>query len=89
MSPTLEPGEFVLFEPAATFEVGDVVVAHHPSRPMLLVKRVGAVDPVGLVDLVSDNEDAGSDSADFGRVDVDDVEGRVTISLDWPFRSVR
>ena len=88
MVPTLDPGEFVLYEPDASFDVGDVVVARHPSRSLLLVKRVTGVDPVGLVELGSDNEAVGNDSRDFGRIDVDGVVGTVTISLDWPFRMV-
>jgi len=89
MTPTLSDGQFVLYEPDAAFGVGDVVVARHPSQPLELVKRVAAVDEIGLVELASDNEATGTDSRTFGHIDVDEVIGKVTISLEWPFGSVR
>ena len=88
MTPTLVDGQYVLYEPGVGFDVGDVVVARHPTQPIEIVKRVATVDPVGLVELVSDNEAAGTDSRTFGRIDIDDVVGRVSISLEWPFGSV-
>ena len=88
MEPTLESGQFVLIEPHAVPRVGDVVVARHPSQPVEIVKRVASIDPVGLIEVVSDNLDEGTDSRTFGRIDVDHVLGTVTISLDWPFPAV-
>ncbi len=85
MEPTLAEGQYVLYEPGAVAAVGDVVVASHPSQSIEIVKRVASVDPVGVVELASDNEAAGTDSRSFGRIDVDRVIGRVTISLEWPF----
>ncbi len=88
MMPTLQPGQFVLYEPGRPVVAGDVVVARHPSQPIEIVKRVVAVDPVGLVELGSDNEAAGTDSRSFGRIDIDEVVGTVTISLEWPFAAI-
>ena len=88
MAPTLVDGQFVLFDPARTAVVGDVVVCKHPSQPIAIVKRAASVDPVGLVELASDNEQEGTDSRSFGRVDIDHVFGVVTISLEWPFPEV-
>lgn len=88
MVPTLQPGQYVLYEPEATPTVGEIVVARHPSRSIEIVKRVSAVDPIGLIELRSDNPAAGTDSRTFGRIDADDVLGRVTISLEWPFGAV-
>ncbi len=88
MLPTLQAGQYVLYDSLLRPEIGDVVVARHPSQPIDIVKRVAAVDPVGLVELASDNPSVGTDSRRFGRVDVDAVLGRVTISLEWPFGEV-
>lgn len=88
MNPTLDDGQFVLYEPGRMLTPGDVIVVRHPSQPIDLVKRVLSFDPVGLVEVGSDNPDVGTDSRDFGRVDVERVRGTVTISLEWPFRSV-
>jgi hypothetical protein len=41
-----------------------------------------------LVELTSDNLGVGTDSRSFGRIDVEAVIGRVTISLEWPFAEV-
>jgi len=87
--PTLESGQFVLYEPGGRFGVGDVVVARHPSRSIEIVKRVIEVDAEGLVELRSDNEAEGTDSRSFGSLPADAVSGVVTVSLDWPFVSVR
>lgn len=89
MTPTLGDGQFVLYERGAGFDVGSIVVAKHPSQPIEIVKRVASIDPVGLVELASDNEASGTDSRTFGRIDIDDVIGAVTISLEWPFSPPR
>ncbi len=88
MLPTLQSGQFVLYEPGRPVIAGDVVVARHPSQPIEIVKRVAAIDPVGLVELASDNQAAGTDSRSFGRIDVENVIGTVTISLEWPLTLV-
>lgn len=88
MVPTLDDGHYVLYEPDASFQVGDVVVARHPSQAIEIVKRVVSVDPAGLVELASDNKAVGTDSRSFGRIDVDGVLGTVTISLEWPLTVV-
>ena len=88
MTPALSDGQFVLYESGARIEVGDIVVSRHPSQPIEIVKRVASIDPAGLVELASDNQAAGTDSRSFGRIDIDDVVGTVTISLEWPFARV-
>ena len=88
MTPTLQSGQFVLYEPGRPVREGDVVVARHPSQLIEIVKRVVSVDPVGLVELRSDNEVVGTDSRSFGRIDVGNVIGTVTISLEWPLTAV-
>ena len=88
MEPTLESGQFVLVDPHAVPGVGEVVVAQHPSQAIEIVKRVVSIDPMGLVELRSDNPDEGTDSRTFGRLDVAHILGTVTISLDWPFPAV-
>jgi len=88
MVPTLTDGQFVLYDPRRPAAVGDLVVARHPSQPIEIVKRVASIDPVGLLELASDNESEGTDSRSFGRVDLDAVLGTVSISLEWPFPEV-
>lgn len=88
MVPTLESGQFVLVELGGRFAAGDIVAAHHPTQDLLLLKRVVAVDPIGLVELGSDNEAVGTDSRSFGSIDAAGVVGRATILLEWPFAAL-
>ena len=81
MLPTLRAGEEVLLDRHAydhtVPQVGDIVVAYHPESPSLkIIKRVGEVRADGLF-LSSDNPSAGSDSRQFGVVELDKVVGRV------------
>ena len=59
MRPTLEPGDFVLVNERAlndkTPAVGDLVLARHPFRDLLIVKRVSQVDD-GRLSLRGDND---------------------------------
>ena len=81
MLPTLQAGEEVLLDTHAydhaAPQVGDIVVAFHPEQPDLkIIKRVGELLENGLF-LNSDNPSAGSDSRQFGVVDMDKIVGRV------------
>ncbi len=84
MWPTLSNDELVRFTPVnkATLAKGDVVLAHHPFKPdVLLVKRIHRVETDGRLFLVGDNPDplASEDSHNFGPVSPDAVQGKWTV----------
>lgn len=83
MLPVLKPGEEVLMVPYRDFsyfpQMGDIVVALHPSQPNLhLIKRVTAVLENGCCFLQGDNLDESTDSRAFGWVSPETIIGRVT-----------
>ena len=84
MRPTLEPGDFVLVNERAlndkTPAVGDLVLARHPFRDLLIVKRVSQVDD-GRLSLRGDNDTESMDSRGFGSISISQVIGRVTCRL--------
>ena len=81
MTPTLEPGDWLLVDPAAyrrrAPQAGQLVVARDPrQRRRELVKRVAAVDLDGRLLLAGDARDASTDSRTFGAVEPAAVLGR-------------
>jgi signal peptidase I len=94
MEPTLRPGDWLLVwqgtaaprghrEPV-TIKPGQLVLARNPARPeLLVVKRAAWREPGGWW-LDSDNKRAGArDSAHFGLVPPELIEGRV-LGRYWP-----
>ncbi len=82
MVPTLLPGWFVLVDPAARAEPGDVVTIRHPDRDdVVMIKRFVA-HRHGGVWVESDNPSAGTDSRVFGSLPEDHLLGKVTLILD-------
>lgn len=80
MFPLLQPGDEVLLDTRAYRQqqpqLGDIVVAHHPTRVgVKVVKRVTAVHPSHTFQLQGDNPTA---STDFDRITADQIIGRVT-----------
>jgi nickel-type superoxide dismutase maturation protease len=84
MLPTLSAGDFVLVDEARAPRVGQLALARHPDRDLLVVKRVAAVSGDGRFELASDNPAAGTDSRAWGPVAADAVVGTVTLLLDRP-----
>lgn len=83
MEPSLRDGDIVLVQRDQTIEVGDVVVAVHPTRRKLrLIKRVDSIDEDGVM-VISDNrvDMNATDSRTFGPIPHTDIEGRVTSIL--------
>jgi len=81
MAPTLQPGDWLLVDPAAyrrrAPQPGQLVVAQDPRRQRReLVKRVAAVDLDGRLLLAGDAREASTDSRTFGAVDPSTVAGR-------------
>jgi nickel-type superoxide dismutase maturation protease len=78
MEPALRPGDWLLALRTRRIRPGQIVLARHPERPdMLLVKRAAGRAAGGWW-LASDNPAAGAvDSARFGAVPGDLIEGRV------------
>ena len=84
MWPTLSNDELVSFTVVnkTTLAEGDVVLAHHPFKPdVLVVKRIHRVETDGRLFLVGDNPDplASEDSHNFGPVSPDAVQGKLTV----------
>jgi nickel-type superoxide dismutase maturation protease len=92
MEPALQPGDWLLVRRTMVpghpprLRAGQVVVAHHPGRPgLLIVKRAARLDARGWW-LASDNPAAGAvDSRAFGAVPASSIEGRVLLRY-WPVR---
>lgn len=81
MSPTLEPGDWLLVDPDAfghrTPRAGELVVVPDPREPgRVLVKRVAAADLDGRLLLAGDDRSASTDSRTFGAVAPSAVQGR-------------
>lgn len=86
MLPTLTDGEFVLVDPRRKGSIGNLVLASHPRRDLLIVKRIGADGPP--IWLASDNPSVGTDSRSFGPVSPSNIEGMVTLVLNRPLSSL-
>lgn len=78
MQPDFDDGDLVLVAPRAPVVTGRVVVARHPYKNLMVIKRVAVVDPDGFLRLSSPG---GEDSDQFGRVPVASTVGVVTINL--------
>jgi nickel-type superoxide dismutase maturation protease len=91
MSPTLQPGDWLLVDPEAYAEaalaIGDLVLVPDPREPArLLVKRVAEVHDGGRELIVAgDARDASTDSRAFGSVTASTVQGRPWFRY-WPIR---
>lgn len=98
MAPALLPGERLLFDRLAYTrdrpKAGEIVLVAHPLQPHLrMVKRLvglpgDSVDGVRLLGrgeywVLGDNEDASTDSREFGPVRRGDLLGRAWIRY-WP-----
>ena len=82
MTPLLEPGEEILFDPKAYRhslpQIGDIVVAQHPYQAKQIVKRVAVVLEDGSCFLQGDNSNASTDSRSYGFIPLAKILGRVT-----------
>lgn len=95
MSPTLEPGDYLLAVRAHVVRRGSLVVLAHPDRPDYeMVKRVAAAPGEAAGDRVlgpgeywvtGDNPDGSTNSRTFGPVRRDVLRGRVVLRY-WPVR---
>ena len=89
MEPVLRPGDWLLVRRTRRVRRGQIVLARHPGRPtMLIVKRAARRQDGGWW-LESANPAAGAvDSARFGVVPDELIEGRVLFRY-WPLRRPR
>jgi nickel-type superoxide dismutase maturation protease len=93
MTPTLEPGDWLVAIRARELRAEMLVVVEHPERPgSEMVKRLVGVPGGRMRDrrlgpdeywVVGDNEDASTDSRQFGTVSMDAIRGRVLVRY-WP-----
>ena len=86
MEPALRPGDWLIvrrtIRPGRTLRPrpGQIVIARHPGRPGLLIVKRAARRERGGWWLASDNPSAGAvDSAAFGAVPAELIEGRVLL----------
>lgn len=78
MSPVLNDGDLVLYAPAATPSVGDIVIAPHPYKQRVkLLKRVSSIDHDGNITLLGDNPSESTDSRTLGTIRSDAIRGVV------------
>ena len=85
MCPTLAPGDLVFLAPHRVPQVGDLVVARHPSRTdQWWVKRVAERREGDRLWLVGDNPSESTDSRTQGAVPPALVRGTVTSVLRAP-----
>lgn len=93
MRPTLEPGDWLLVDPAAYGDrsprVGELVLVPDPRSPdRLLVKRVTEVLEGGrALSVAGDAHEMSTDSRAFGPVRTSTVEGRPWFRY-WPLRRI-
>ena len=88
MEPVLRPGDWLLVRPTRRIRAGQIVLARHPGRPTLLIVKRAARRQDGGWWLESANPAAGAvDSARFGVVPDELVEGRVLLRY-WPLALV-
>ena len=88
MTPTLLPGDWLLVDPEGYRDrgprVGELALVSDPRRPdRLLVKRIAAVTPEGVLEVVGDSPGSSTDSRAFGPVDAASVSGRPWFRY-WP-----
>lgn len=82
MNPTLKDGEAVLVDREAKIEVGDIVVAKHPTEQNSeVIKRVGRINERGNYFLLGDNAADSNDSRHFGAVTREYIKGKVVARL--------
>jgi nickel-type superoxide dismutase maturation protease len=86
MEPVLWPGDWLLVRRTRRVRPGQIVLAYHPGRPTLLLVKRAARRQDGGWWLESANPAAGAvDSARFGVVPDELIEGRVLFRY-WPLR---
>ena len=77
MFPTLQEGDWVLVNPRAEYEVGDIAVARHPfKQSVTIIKRIAEILPGERYILLSDNLEESSDSRSFGAIPAKDLLGK-------------
>jgi nickel-type superoxide dismutase maturation protease len=81
MLPLLKPNDEVLITTTGNVSLkqGDIVVARHPRETdFILIKQVNSILEDGQIELVGLNQEASTDSREFGSVNHSNILGKVT-----------
>lgn len=82
MFPALKEGDWVLVNPNAAFEIGDIVVARHPfKKSVKIIKRIAEILSDEKYILLSDNPEDGTDSRSFGAISAKDILGKAEAKI--------
>lgn len=78
MSPVINDGDVVLYDPSSKIDVGDIVFSAHPfMQSVKIVKRVMYIDANGLATLAGDNPAESTDSRTLGAIPIESIQGRI------------
>jgi len=82
MFPILKEGDFVLINPHADLQIGDIVLARHPFKQSVkIIKRIAEILPGERYVLRGDNPPESSDSRSFGAIPAKDIIGKAEAKI--------
>ena len=80
MEPILESGDIVIYKDVkdkSTISIGDIVIFHHPTKNIKLIKKISSILGEGL-EVSGENTNFSNDSNYFGLINKNSVVGIVT-----------
>ena len=80
MEPILKSGDFVVYKEVidrSTISIGDIVIFHHPTKNIKLIKKISSIKGEGL-EVSGENSNFSDDSNYFGLINKNSIVGVVT-----------